>query len=102
ERLNIYLPGGSPAEARYWKQATDYLKVIATTAPCDLTSFEQGGLNVSPIRAIEQMTPGSALEQLLRSAISEKSLRFQRIVNHSGIDWGTSELAFTIVRKSCD
>jgi pimeloyl-ACP methyl ester carboxylesterase len=91
--LEIYLPDG-------WDSSRDYLKVIITTVPSDLSALEQGGLNAPPPSRDAKRAAQSPLDALLDTILYEPGKRHGRPAKQSvQEDWTTVAAPITVVRE---
>lgn len=92
ERLRFYLPDG-------WDTSRDYIKIIVTTTPSDLSILQQDPLQVPPPQ--RGVARGNSLEQLVTAVAAGSGMRFVGTAKPvSQDDWTTVELPITTVRTS--
>lgn len=91
-----WLPGDAPGEP-LWTTSHNRVKVVATLKPTDLTLLLQPGLDVPP------PGPGhrsAGLEALISQGVTGHRMGRRR--GRKTEDWGTGDLAFSVVRKPAD
>lgn len=97
--LELSLPGDQPGEER-WDESREILKLIVTTAPCDLAMLEQDPLEVPPVSSGRGPRSLSPMEMLLRGVVSGRSTRGKPARLPAGEALATAELAYTLARHT--
>lgn len=97
--LELTLPGDQPGEER-WEESREILKLIVTTAPCDLAMLEQDPLEVPPVSSGRGPRSLSPMEMLLSGVVSGRSTRGKPARLPAGDALATAELAYTLARHT--